>query len=86
MGDTPSGEGTQLLWFSSWIQSLLWHEVLVDTLLEEREGAFLVLEGAVLRGHCCFLGHVFGFFTRTGPVPFNPLLAAALVALDHLGA
>lgn len=43
-----------------------WHEVLVDTLLEEKEGAFLVLKGVTLRGLCCFLGRVFGFFQGLG--------------------
>lgn len=38
------------------VQGLVWHEVLAgaDTLLEEKESAFLVLEGAVLRVLCWF--------------------------------
>lgn len=41
-------------------------EVLGDTLLEEKEGAFLVLEGAILRGLCWFPGRVFDFFIGLG--------------------
>lgn len=43
------------------VQGLVWHEILAgaDTLLEEKESAFLVLEGAILRVLCWFQGWAF---------------------------
>lgn len=80
VGDTQYGEGTQLLWFSLSLQGLLWWEVLGDTPLEEKEGAFSLLEGVILRNLCRFPGWVFGFVRRAWPAPFGPL--GALAALD----
>ena len=84
MGDMRYGEGTQLLWFSLSLQDLLWCEVLGDILLEEKEGASSVLEGAIQRSLCRFPGWVFGFFRRAWPAPFGPL--GALASLDCSGA